>query len=357
MGKTFPFAVRSRSAARAVFFAALTLALTTCDVFKAGLGPKIDITGPTVNVKSIANGAYLKGTVAISGEDTDVVSVQSVTLSVSINSVQVASFPATLSTGTWTVSLDTKALTSKYGDTQANLDIKVVAGSGKTTDQQIVVYLDNTPPVFSSMTPSQAQLGDNVSYDYALSQQEVISGSVNDFGLNTVEFDMGSGKNIALTQTTKSAFSFTVDSTKFFNSSYAPQNGASVQSGSGASSIYKVPYQIIATDFAGNVSTVSGNFYAMPGPGAPLVQFTSPTKLAGTGYNEGAYAPFQVAMGIANSVPPGTPITFHAFDMDGLDTSATGLYVAYAPVGTANCRHRPRRRAIRFSRPRAVRTA
>ena len=33
---------------------------------------------------------------------------------------------------------------------------------------------------------------------------------------------------------------------------------------------------------------------------------------------------------------PGTPITCHLFDMDGLDTSATGLYVALAPSTTTN---------------------
>ena len=50
MGKTIPFAVRSGSAlARAGFFALLPLTLTTCDVFKAGLGPKIDIASPTVD--------------------------------------------------------------------------------------------------------------------------------------------------------------------------------------------------------------------------------------------------------------------------------------------------------------------
>ena len=64
------------------------------------------------------------------------------------------------------------------------------------------------------MTPSQAQLGDNVTYDYALSQQEAITGSVNDFGLNTVELDMGTLKPVVVT--TKSAFSFAIDATQFY---------------------------------------------------------------------------------------------------------------------------------------------
>jgi hypothetical protein len=306
--------------ARIAFAVVSLLALTTCDAFKAGLGPKIDITGPTVDVKSIANGAYLHGTVVITGDVADVVGVKSVAVIVSINSAQVASIPATLSTASWSASLDTKAL-SGGKDTQANLDIKVTAGSGKTIDQNLVVYFDNTPPVFSSMTPSQAQLQDSVTYDYALSQKEAITGSVNDFGLNTVELDIGSNKNVVMTQTTKSAFSFTIDATQFYDAvTLAAKNGAVAQ----ASLPYKVPYTMIAADFAGNTSTVTGNFYVKPGDGAPIFTFTNPAA-----FNATAYYPYDNSMGAVNSIKPGTSIAFHAFDMDGLDTSLSGLYVAF----------------------------
>jgi len=36
---------------------AVLFPLTTCDVFKAGLGPKIDVAAPNVSVKSLVNGA------------------------------------------------------------------------------------------------------------------------------------------------------------------------------------------------------------------------------------------------------------------------------------------------------------
>ena len=79
MGEKSRFVSHSgREIARAVLICGIILTFTTCDAFNAGLGPKIDITGPTVGVKSIANGAYLHGTVAITGDDTDVVSVQPV---------------------------------------------------------------------------------------------------------------------------------------------------------------------------------------------------------------------------------------------------------------------------------------
>jgi hypothetical protein len=299
--------------------------MTTCDMFKAGLGPQIDVKGPAASVITISNGAYLKGTVAITGDDSDVVGVQSVSVLVSINGQAVGTVAATLSSGSWSASLDTKSL-SGGKDTQAALDIKVTANSGRTTDENLVVYFDNTPPVFSTMTPSQAQLGDNKTYDYAISQIETISGSVNDFGLNTVELDLGSGKNIVKSQTTKSAFSFQVDASQFFNAStYAAQNGATSVSGSLSSQIYAVPYTLIATDLAGNTSSITGTLYVRPGPGAPIVTFTSPAS-----FDTLAYYPYTSVMGNVNSTKPGTMISFQAFDMDGLDTSVAGLYVAYA---------------------------
>ena len=58
--KTRVASYSGRALARAAVTSLIILTLTTCDAFKAGLGPKIDITGPTVNIKSISNGAYLK---------------------------------------------------------------------------------------------------------------------------------------------------------------------------------------------------------------------------------------------------------------------------------------------------------
>jgi hypothetical protein len=308
-----------------VLLGIIVIGLTTCDMVKAGLGPQIDVKGPSVSVKSIASGAYLKGTVTLTGEASDVNGISSVSIVVSINDSVVGTIPATLTSTGWSASLDTKAL-SGGKDTQATLDIKVTASSGKVTDENFVVYFENTPPVFSTMTPSQAQLGDNTTYDYAISQIEAITGSVNSFGLNTVELDLGSGKNIVKSQTTKSAFSFQVDASQFFNAStYAAQNGASSVSGSGSSQIYAVPYALIATDLAGNATTISGKLYVEPGVGAPIVTFTSPAS-----FDPVAYYPYNSAMGSVNSIKPGTTLSFHAFDMDGLDRSTAGLYVAYA---------------------------
>ena len=185
------------------------------------------------------------------------------------------------------------------------------------------------------MTPNQAQLGDNVTYDYALSQKEAITGSVTDFGLSTVALTTGTLP--AVTQTTKSAFSFTIDATQFYDpTSFAPKNGALSQSTTPPYLPYKVPYTMIATDLAGNTTTISGNFYVKPGPGAPIFAFTSPSTILTNVYYPNTPPTTNIAAWKANTVLPGTPITCHLFDMDGLDTSATGLYIALAPSTTTN---------------------
>jgi hypothetical protein len=322
---------RRSACAYCAFVVAILLPLTTCDAFKAGLGPKIDITGPTVSVGSIANGAYLRGMVTLTGDDADVLNVQSVSVIVSINSAQVKSIPATLSNGTWSALLNTVEL-SGGKDTQASLDIKVTAGSGKVSDENLVVYFDNTAPAFTSMTPSQAQLGDNATYDYALSQTELITGSINDFGLSSVELDMGKTNNIVLKQMTKSGFSFSVDATKFYYASTFAANNGATQIGSGLTSIYSVPYTIIATDLAGNTTTLSGkSFYVKPGTGAPLVTFTSPSVFYADVYYPNPPPSGSSSAWLTNTVKPNSSITFHVFDMDGLDTGDSGLFVALAP--------------------------
>jgi hypothetical protein len=318
-----------------------TLAFTTCDVTKAGLGTKVDITGPATTVSKVSNGQYLRGTVTISGDASDVLDVKTVTIIVYNNTtgLQMGSIAATLSSsGAWTTSLDTKAL-SGGADTQVKLDIHVVAGSGKTTDSYLIVYFDNNPPVLASMMPSEIQLKDS-SYNYALSQKELIAGSFSDFGLSTVELDMGSGANAIKGTaanhgllTTKSSFSFTVDATQFYDGSYAPLHGATQIISSGASSVYSVPYVITATDLAGNTTVISDIFYVKPGLGAPILTFTNPTTFYTSVYYHNA--PNSTTPWLYNSMSRGASVTFHLFDMDGLDTSDTGLYVAIAAGTTA----------------------
>jgi hypothetical protein len=318
-----------QTCAYGAFVVAILFSLTTCDAFKAGLGPKIDIAAPTVDVSSIANGAYLRGTVTLTGSAADDVSVKSVSVIVTINSVQAASLSAVIANGAWSVDMDTKAL-SGGKEVQADLDIRVVDGSDKTSDKKIVVYFDNVAPVITSMSPTADNLN---SVEYALSEQETITGSVKDgLGLAKVELDVGS---LALTETTHpAAWSLVLDTAQFFDSgSGEAKNGASKSTK--YSGLYEVPYSVMATDFAGNTSDpVKGTLYVNP-DGAPLVDVTGQTPAIITTKLYPDHLPTDPAKLSSwnpNSVKPGSTIKFRVFDQDGLDTSASGLFVVMAPA-------------------------
>ncbi len=303
--------------ARIVIVVSIALGLTTCDAFKAGLGPKIDISAPTVDVSSIANGAYLRGTVSISGACADDVAVQSVSIIITIDSVQVATLPTTIKSGIWTASMDTKAL-SGGKEVQADLDIRVTDGSGKNTDKKLVVYFDNVAPVLTGLTPSSANLS---SSDYALSEKTTITGSVKD-GLGVAKTVLTVG-DISLSDTTHpAAWSLVLDTAQFYDTATkVEKNGATPVSG-----LYKVGYSVISTDYAGNTSEpLTGVLYINP-DGAPTVNVSDLTA----GVNPSITYPrasstVPPTSSLPSIVVPGSTFKLRVSDLDGIDTSQ--LYV------------------------------
>ncbi len=331
------FAVRpGRTLVLASCLLASALSLTTCDLFKAGLGPKIDISPPTVDVSSLSNGSYLRGTVAVSGVCSDDVGVQSVVILVTVNSTQVATLTASIKAGSWAASMDTNAL-SGGKEVQADLDIRATDGSGKTADKKVVVYLDNVSPVITSMSPTAATLStyNLLSFPpyYALSDKQTITGSVKDgLGLAQTEMDVGS---IVYTDTTHpAAWSITVDAAQFFDTTPgAPNNGARNGSSFVTAGLYKVPFKVVATDLAGNTSIpIAGTLYINPN-GSPIIDITGQTAAISMTVPLYPNSPtLPLSSWQANSLSPGSTIKFRVFDLDGLDTSAAGLSVYFIPA-------------------------
>jgi hypothetical protein len=321
---------RRSTFARIAVIGTCVLALTTCDAFKAGLGPKIDISAPSVDVKSIANGAYLRGVVTLSGVASDDVSVSSVTILVAIDSTQVASISATLSNGVWSAQLDTAALAGGK-EVQADLTIRVKDGKDNATDKKLVVYFDNVEPVINLTSPTKDNLS---SIEYALSETETMTGSVKD-GLGIAKVQMTTG---ALTYTQSSnpaTWSFSVDTTQYYDSSTGDAksaNGASKVS-SADSALYVVSYSIMATDLAGNTSTpIASSFYINPN-GSPVVDIHGQTPAISSKIlypNVPDLA--NISTWESNALSPGDTIRFRVYDMDGLDTSASGLSLVLIPA-------------------------
>jgi hypothetical protein len=301
-----------------------TLTMTTCDLFKAGLGPQIDIAAPTVDVSSIANGAYLRGTVTLSGSASDDVGLASVNVIVTINSTQVASIAGTISSGTWQAAIDTKALSGGV-EVQADLDIRATDNSGKVSDKKIVVYFDNVVPAITGMSPSTANLA---SSDFALSEKTTITGSVKD-GLGLAKTNLTVG-DISLSDASHPAsWSAVLDTSQFYDAGGNALHGAAKLS----SGLYQVGYSLISTDYAGNTSEpLTGLLYVNP-DGSPVVNVSALTAGVNTGITypraSSAIQPTTTMPGIAT---PGSTFKFRVTDLDGIDLSQ--LYVALA-LGSA----------------------
>jgi hypothetical protein len=316
----------------------MTLALSTCDAFKAGLGPKIDVSDPTIDATSIANGAYLRGTVSLAGTVADDVDVKSVSVIVVINSVTKATLNASVSKNAWKVNLNTAS--AEFGpEVQADLTLRVTDDSGKATDRKLVVYFDNKKPTLTSMSPTEANLG---SQEYAIGERQTISGSVQDgLGVAKVELVTGSGANaIAYTDTTDAAtWSIEFDASNYIDKAlllsdpaHAGLKGATYDAASG---LFKVPYSVYATDLAGNVSdAVGGTLYVTDG-GAPLVDINGQTPLIDPTRapfpNPPDFGDLEAWKASTNSLSPGDTIKARIFDVDGLDETPAGTYMLLIP--------------------------
>lgn len=299
--------------------------LTTCDMFQAGLGARIDVAYPTVSVSSPSNGSYLRGTVTLTGAASDDVSVASVVVTVEINSKTVGTTTATLKDGAWSASIDTSALSSG-SDSQADIVVTATDTSKKASSIKLVDYFDNTAPTFTSMSPSADELA-NTDYTYALSETTTISGSMKDsLGMAKTVLTVGS---LSYTDSTHpAAWSVEFDASKYYDSSkladsssgYGALNGATyVETG-----LYSAPFSVVGTDLAGNASTaVSGTLY-INCDGAPIVSITSP---ANSIYPKLLY-PNTTASTASSIVAPGKTIAFLVTDMDGIDASQ--VYAALA---------------------------
>ena len=119
------------------------LLLTTCDdLFKAGLGDKVDIDPPVVTILSHANGQYVGGTLTIGGTygDDSAVALLQVSLDGGTNYTAVEFNPDVTQ---WEYSINTVA----YTDGEKDIRVRVEDGAGKSADIKLLLYFDNRAPV------------------------------------------------------------------------------------------------------------------------------------------------------------------------------------------------------------------
>jgi large repetitive protein len=252
--------IRIAPIVRLACFSVALAALTTCDLFKTGLGSKIDVTAPTIDVTSLKNGDYINSARTLSGTAGDDVRVMGVDVAVYSGSTLVATLPATISGTAWSVVLDPAALFPSQ-ESQADLTIRVTDDSGKATDRRLVLYFDTVKPTIGSLTPSMANL-ENA--DTFLSETVAFRGSVKDgFGVESLSFLAGGVERWDAACGT-SSWTVYADTT-----TYSAGTGGVASLGGG---VLKVPVTIAATDKAGNLSDpITGYFLVDQNRSAPWI--------------------------------------------------------------------------------------
>jgi len=297
--------------ARFLLLTVSIITLTTCDLFKAGLGSKIDVSTPTVDVSSLKNGDYINSARTLSGTASDDVQVKSVDVAVYSGSTLVSTLKASVSGSSWSVVLDPAVLFPNQ-ETQADLVIQVSDDSGKTTERRLVLYFDTVKPTISSLNPSMENLAKTDNY---LSEIVAFEGSVKDgFGVQAVSFLAG---GVELWDSSRGTSTWTLYSD---TTTYAAGTGGVTNVGG---SVLKVPVAIVATDKAGNASDpTTGYFFVDQERSAPWIY--EPV----TGFFTKAYS-----SGSTTILAPEEQLTFKISDAECIDADTIEVSIS-DPSGT-----------------------
>ncbi|MBN1648626.1 MAG: hypothetical protein JW874_11395 [Spirochaetales bacterium] len=126
----------------------LLLLSISCKLFEPGLGQKVDIEAPLLEVSDPENGEYVSGTVTISGTYSEDTGVDSIGLSFD-GGTNFLDAEIDTADSTWSYELNT----TLYSDGELNIIIKITDTDAKSTESQLLVRIDNTPPMVLVKNP------------------------------------------------------------------------------------------------------------------------------------------------------------------------------------------------------------
>ncbi len=220
--------------------AAASLVLTTCDVFKSGLGPKVDVTPPEVTITSPVPGAYVHGTIVLTGTAADDIGVTSLVASYPTAGGGTAQKSIPLSGKNWTVSLPS-GTAGGVAEGKGTFTVTAKAPSGKASSASVLAYVDNTPPTVLVTTPTTYGSTPPIFSTYVDIDGEAYDASP----ISAVSVTLSHGST-SITQPANGTNSWSV---RFFLNSSA--GGTLGLSDDGIS----LSYSVTVTDIAGNAST------------------------------------------------------------------------------------------------------
>ncbi|MDT8297252.1 MAG: Ig-like domain-containing protein, partial [Spirochaetaceae bacterium] len=128
-----------------ILAALAALLLFSCKNPLVGLGPRVDLNPPEGEVTGITNGDYVSGDITLTGTVEDDKEIAAVWATIDGSDVS-GSFDAA---GNWEIDIDT----TTYTDGEREVVISLKDSSGKITQKQLLLFLDNTPPVIMVTSP------------------------------------------------------------------------------------------------------------------------------------------------------------------------------------------------------------
>ncbi|MDP3179410.1 MAG: hypothetical protein Q8M76_15985, partial [Spirochaetaceae bacterium] len=231
--------------------AVASLGLTTCNLFKAGLGAKIDVDPPSITVASHQSGSYVRGDFTLSGTAIDDIEVTSVSIEVKAYATgeSLGVFDASISADRWSRTFSSNSfINSSVREIQLSLVITVKDGSGKSskTTPPLVLVVDEVPPNIILSSPSENQLlSDDPTQILKLNNVVHFTGSASD--------SMGAIKQVFTRSTTPGTTEIVATGTNFWslNLDTKPITDAA------SSTLATMNLEIVAEDYAGNTTAIA----------------------------------------------------------------------------------------------------
>jgi len=213
----------------------------SCEMFTVGLGDKVDLTPPTLDVE-MANETYVSDVITITGDFDDDLGVASIALT--INGVlQELDFSISEDQESWAVDIDTTG----YDDGSKELVFKVTDKAKRSTTKTLILYFDNNDPVvlikepldLSAIQNKDVTIRGEVADKFRIASVEVLLFDDED---NPIDWAQGGideeNPNVILLEDMTNAWSFVFDSKTYTDLA------------SSTTGTFRM--QVRATDLAGN---------------------------------------------------------------------------------------------------------
>ncbi len=246
--------------------------MTTCSQFKVGLGTKVDVNPPSIEISSPANGSYKQGAITLSGTASDDIGLANNSISIAMtfsadSGIAAKTFDVPVSGGAWTLLISTDTADLAAGK-EVNVTIIATASdnAGKSTEQKIIIYLDNKAPTVKLTGPTAEDLATT---DYYVNGSIQFRGSA-DADTASLVLEAG-GRQFSPVNGNNASFKVQVDTQLFV----VGEGG--VTDGGGA--VLLVPFKLFAIDNAGNRSVeYAGSLRLKQSSDVPVISFKGPDK-------------------------------------------------------------------------------